>query len=129
MPLVCLVHVVFFPVAYPVSKILDWTIGSHPGITLRSRKAKIEEVILLSFFPPLTPFLCFFYLLSPCLACFSLSSYTSLPFSSSDFSFISSIYFLILLIIIIIIIIIIVIVVLNIVCLSTPPGPGSGYQT
>ena len=50
MPLVCLAHVVFFPVAFPVSKILDWTVGSHPGITLRSRKAKIEEVLFLPSF-------------------------------------------------------------------------------
>lgn len=120
MPLVCLAHVVFFPVAFPVSKILDWTVGSHPGITLRSRKAKIEEVILLS-----SPSYSFVPSISSLLACFSLTSFSFLSFSSSDYyySFIPYTYFLILLIIIIVIIIII-IVILNIICLPSfsPPG-------
>ncbi len=37
-PMVYVVFIVFFPIAYPVSKLLDWLIGHEGGVTMYSRK-------------------------------------------------------------------------------------------
>lgn len=38
LPLVYVVFVVFFPIAYPVSKLLDYLIGHEEGVTMYSRR-------------------------------------------------------------------------------------------
>jgi CBS domain containing-hemolysin-like protein len=37
-PLVWLAYVVFFPIAYPISKLLDWIVGHDSGLTLYNRR-------------------------------------------------------------------------------------------
>ena len=37
-PLVYIVHVIFFPIAYPISLALDYFLGHDGGITLYNRK-------------------------------------------------------------------------------------------
>ena len=45
-PLVYLVNVIFFPVAYPISLVLDWVLGDDEGMTVYTKKEIATLMIL-----------------------------------------------------------------------------------